>query len=134
MNKVFLIGNLGKDPETRNLESGTMVANFSLATQEYYKDREGNRQTTTEWHNIVLWAGLAETAGRYLKKGSKVAIIGRIRTRSWDDKDGNKRYTTEIIGSEMEMHGTPRSETQEETQNSQSDDPGIQNEKDDLPF
>jgi single-strand DNA-binding protein len=103
INKVILVGNLGKDPEVRYLDENTPVANFSLATSDSYKDRNGNRVDTTEWHNIVLWRGLAKVAEQYLKKGSKVYIEGKLRTRSWDDKDGNKRYTTEIVGDQMVM-------------------------------
>jgi single-strand DNA-binding protein len=103
VNKVILVGNLGKDPEVRYLEGGTAVANFSLATTEAYKDRTGRRVEQTEWHNIVVWRGLAEIAEKYLKKGMQVYIEGKIRTRSWDDKDGNKRYTTEIVADNMTM-------------------------------
>jgi len=103
VNKVILVGNLGKDPEVRHLENGAAVANFSIATSESYKDKNGNRQEQTEWHNIVLWRKLAEIAEKYVKKGSLVFIEGRLRTRSWDDKDGNKRYTTEVIASSMQM-------------------------------
>jgi single-strand DNA-binding protein len=106
VNKVILIGNLGKDPEVRHLESGATVANFSLATSESYKDRNsGERKTVTEWHNIVVWRGLAEIAEKYLKKGSQVYIEGKLRTRSWDDKDGNTRYTTEVLADNMTMLG-----------------------------
>ena len=104
LNKVMLVGNLGKDPEVRYLENGTAVANFSLATSESYKDKtSGERKTVTEWHNIVVWRGLAEVAEKYLKKGSMVFVKGKIRTRSWDDKDGNKRYTTEIVADNFRM-------------------------------
>ncbi|MEQ8324817.1 MAG: single-stranded DNA-binding protein [Vicingaceae bacterium] len=107
VNKVILVGNLGKDPEVRYLESGTAVANFTLATSESYKDRtSGERVTQTEWHNVVLWRGLAEVAEKYLKKGSQVYVEGKLRTRSWDDKDGNTRYTTEIVGDNMTMLGS----------------------------
>ena len=85
INKVILIGNLGKDPEIRTLESGAKVANFTLATSEFYKDKEGKRVEQTEWHNIVLWRTLAETAEKWLKKGEKIYLEGKIRTRSWDD-------------------------------------------------
>ena len=91
LNKVMLIGNLGKDPEVRALESGVPVATFSLATSESYKDKEGNRQTATEWHNIVVWRGLAEVAEKYLKKGSQIYVEGKLKTRNWQDKDGNTR-------------------------------------------
>ncbi|MCX6294880.1 MAG: single-stranded DNA-binding protein [Bacteroidetes bacterium] len=98
VNKVILVGNLGKDPEVRYLEGGAAVANFSLATTETYKDKTGNRQEQTEWHNVVVWRGLAEIAEKYLKKGMTIYIEGKLRTRSWDDKEGHKRYTTEIVG------------------------------------
>ncbi len=105
VNKVILVGNVGKDPDTRYLEGGTAVCSFPLATSETYRNRDGERITNTEWHNIVLWRGLAEVAEKYVKKGSQLFIEGRIRTRSWDDRDGNKRYTTEIVGDNMQMLG-----------------------------
>lgn len=98
LNKVILVGNLGKDPEVRHLEGGTAVASFSLATTESYKDKSGQRIDQTEWHNIVVWRGMAEVAEKYLKKGMTVYVEGKLRTRSWDDKDGHKRYITEIVG------------------------------------
>lgn len=105
VNKVILVGNLGKDPEVRHLENGASVANFSIATTETYKDRTtGERVDQTEWHNIVLWRGLAEVAEKYLKKGSQVFIEGKLRTRSWE-KDGITRYTTEVVGDNMTMLG-----------------------------
>lgn len=106
VNKVILIGNVGKDPEVRHLDSGIAVANFPLATSESYNAKNGERVTTTEWHNIVLWRGLADVAEKYVTKGRQLYIEGRIRTRSWDDKEGNKRYTTEIYGDQMTMLGT----------------------------
>ena len=106
VNKVILIGNLGKDPEVRHLDSGVAVCNFPIATGETYKDRNsGEKVTHTEWHNIVLWRGLAEVAEKYLKKGAKIYIEGKLRTRSWQDQDGNTRYTTEILGDNMTMLG-----------------------------
>src|SRR5271154_7144252 len=102
VNKVILIGNLGKDPEVKYTPNGTPVAKFSLATNERFKDKEGQWQDRTEWHNIVLWDRLAEIAGEYLKKGGKVYIEGRIRTDSWDDKtSGQKKYMTNIVGSDI---------------------------------
>jgi single-strand DNA-binding protein len=98
VNKVILVGNLGKDPEVRHLEGGASVANFPLATTEIFKDKAGNRQEQTEWHNIVVWRGLADVAEKFLKKGMTIYIEGKLRTRSWDDKEGNKRYTTEVVG------------------------------------
>lgn len=105
VNKVILVGNLGKDPELRYTASGAAVCNFSLATTENYKDRDGNKQEKTEWHNIVIWRQLAEIAGKYLTKGKQVYLEGKIQTRSYDDRDGNKRYITEIVVDEMQMLG-----------------------------
>jgi len=137
VNKVVLIGNAGQDPEVRHLDSGVAVANFNLATNENYKDKSGERVTQTEWHRIVLWRGLAEVAEKYVKKGELLYIEGRLRTRSWDDKDGNKRYTTEIYADEMKMLGRKPSQEdtteQVETGREEGDDlePA---ENDDLPF
>jgi single-strand DNA-binding protein len=103
VNKVILIGNLGKDPEIRRLDNGRSVANFSLATSESYKNKNGEKVTTTEWHNIVLWSPLAEIAEKYLRKGNQVYIEGKVTTRSYDDKDGNKKYITEIVARDMTM-------------------------------
>ena len=97
----MLIGNLGKDPEVKTLDNGAKIATFPLATTETYKDRDGNKQSRTEWHNIVLWRGLADVAELYCRKGGQVYIEGRLSTRKWDDKDGHTRYTTEIIGDNM---------------------------------
>jgi single-strand DNA-binding protein len=105
VNKVILVGNLGKDPELRYTASGTAVANFSLATTERFKDRDGNSQEKTEWHNIVAWRQLAEICGKYLTKGRQVYIEGKIQTRSYEDRDGNKRYVTEIVADQMQMLG-----------------------------
>jgi single-strand DNA-binding protein len=106
VNKVILIGNLGKDPELRYTPSGTAVASFSLATNERYKDKEGNWQDRTEWHKIVAWQRLAEIAGEYLKKGRTCYIEGRLQTRSWDDKEsGQKKYSTEIVASDLVLLG-----------------------------
>ena len=102
---MILVGNLGRDPEVRHLESGRAVANFSLATSETYKNREGEKVTHTEWHNIVMWTPLAEICERFLKKGSQVYIEGKLTTRSYDDKEGNKRYVTEVVGREMTLLG-----------------------------
>ncbi len=104
LNKVMLIGNLGKDPELRYTSSGVAVATFSLATNESWKDQDGNTQERTEWHNIVAWRKLAEICGEWLKKGKKVYIEGRIQTRSYDDKNtGTKKYITEIVADSMIM-------------------------------
>jgi single-strand DNA-binding protein len=104
VNKVILVGRLGRDPETRYTAGGQAVANFTLATDETYKDRAGERQKRTEWHRIVVWAKLAEITQQYLKKGMLVYIEGRIQTRQWEDKrDGQKRTTTEIVANTMKM-------------------------------
>ena len=96
INKVILVGYLGKDPEIRTFENGTKRASFSLATTEYRKDKDGNRIEVTEWHNIVMWRNLAELAEKYLTKGRQIYVEGRLRTRSWDDANGVKRYITEV--------------------------------------
>jgi len=102
VNKVILIGNLGKDPEVRRLENGGIVANFPLATSETYTDRTtGEKRDTTDWHTIVLWRGLAEVAEKYVRKGQKVYVEGKLKTRSWTDKEGISRYTTEIVADEL---------------------------------
>lgn len=105
INKVILVGSLGKDPETRFTASGQAVCNFSMATSEKFKDKSGASQERTEWHNIQAWGKLAEICGEYLSKGKLVYIEGRIQTRKWQDKDGNARYTTEIIADKMQMLG-----------------------------
>ncbi len=140
INKVILVGNVGKDPEVRHLEGGATVAKFPVATTESYKNRDGQRVDQTEWHNVVMWRGLAENAGKYLRKGMLVYIEGKIRTRSWDDKDGNKRYTTEIVADNMTMlsrrqeegqSGSHENEDQPVSHSSSSSDQGG---SDDLPF
>lgn len=103
INKVILIGNLGKDPEVRRLDSGTAVANFPLATTEVFKDKNGQKVEQTEWHNIVLWRGQAEFAEKNLKKGYTVYIEGKLRTRSWEDKEKNKRYATEVVADSISI-------------------------------
>ena len=124
VNKVILIGNLGKDPEVRYLDNGVSVANLSLATSENYKNKDGEKVTQTEWHDIVLWRGLAEVAEKYLKKGSSVYIEGKLRTNKWVDKDENTRYKTEVLADKLTMLG--RSQNQEQSSESTSED--------DLPF
>lgn len=143
VNKVILIGNLGKDPEVRYLEGGAAVANFPIATTEAYKDKNGNKVEHTEWHNIVLWRGLAEIAEKYVRKGMQVYIEGKLRTRSWQDKEGQKRYTTEVIADSMTILTRKEdSQTQQQNQPSQPLNPNVnpydrQNDPigtDDLPF
>ena len=131
VNKVILIGNLGKDPEVKYLDSGVAVANFSLATTESYKNKEGERVNQTEWHNIVLWRGLAEVAEKWLKKGSSVYIEGKIKTRKWEDKDGNTRYNTEILADNMTMLGGKK-DSQENPINPPQET--ASDKADDLPF
>lgn len=106
VNKVILVGNLGSDPEVKTTPSGAEVANFSLATSESWTDKaSGEKQTKTEWHRLVLWRRLAEIAGQYLKKGAKIYVEGKLETRSWEDKEGQKRYTTEVVVHQLEMLG-----------------------------
>jgi len=106
VNKAILVGNLGADPEIRYTSSGQGVANFRIATNRVYTDRNGQRQEQTEWHNIVAWGKLAEICERYLKKGSSVYIEGRIQTRSWEDQSGQRRWTTEVVAQQMTMLGS----------------------------
>lgn len=109
VNKVILVGRLGRDPETRYTSSGQAVCNFTMATDETFKDRSGERQKRTEWHRIVLWSKLAEISQQYLKKGTLIYIEGRLQTRQWDDRSGNKRSSTEIVATTMRML-SPRGE------------------------
>lgn len=142
VNKVILVGNLGKDPEVRHLESGVMVANFPLATTESYKDRNtGERRQVTEWHNVVLWRGLAEVSEKYLKKGNQVYIEGKLRTRSWQDQEGNTRYTTEVIADNMTMLGGRPTEASDApvtsattSEAASSNITAVSDDSDDLPF
>ncbi|MGA0163243.1 MAG: single-stranded DNA-binding protein [Bdellovibrionota bacterium] len=103
INKVILVGRLGADPEIRYTQSGAGVANFNLATSETWLDRDGQRQEKTEWHRVVVWGKMAETCSQYLGKGRQVYVEGRLQTRSWDDKDGNKRYTTEVVANTVQF-------------------------------
>ena len=121
VNKVILIGNLGKDPEVRYLDSGVAVANLSLATTENYKNKEGEKVSQTEWHDVVLWRGLAEVAEKYLKKGASVYIEGKIRTSKWVDKEENTRYKTEVMADKLTMLGKS-SNNASQTPNSSEDD------------
>src|SRR5687768_3095209 len=107
INKVILVGNLGKDPEVRTISNGALVATFSVATSETFTNKEGQKVDKTEWHNVVLWRGLASVAEKYLKKGNKVYIEGKLRYRQYDDKDGNKKYITEIEASELMLLDKP---------------------------
>lgn len=139
VNKVILIGNVGKDPEIKHLDNGMVIANFPLATSETYKNKNNEKVTSTEWHNIALFRNQAEVVEKYVNKGDALYIEGKIRTRSWEDKEGNKRYMTEIIGNNMQMLGGGKKS--EDTSVSQSNEvtesegPGsIPEDEDDLPF
>ncbi|MAU76658.1 MAG: single-stranded DNA-binding protein [Crocinitomicaceae bacterium] len=146
INKVILVGNLGRDPEMRYTPNSIAVCSFSVATSETYKDKNsGERITQTEWHNIVLWRGLAETSEKYLRKGSKVYIEGKLKTRKWDDKQGITRYSTEIVADVMQMldkkvTDSPESFVSKTTEVKQAVEPSISSEMgeeikgDDLPF
>lgn len=143
VNKVILIGNLGADPEVRSLESGVKVATINIATSESFKDRNGERQTQTEWHRVVVWRGLAEVVEKYLKKGSQVYIEGRLRTRSYEDKDGKKLYVTEIEARDLTMLGRrdndgsesiPEPAKPQNEGNVKGKEAGAENDSDDLPF
>jgi single-strand DNA-binding protein len=134
VNKVILVGNLGADPEIRYTPSGTAVANFRIATSENWTNKEGQRETRTEWHRIVTFGKLAEICGEYLSKGKQVYIEGRIQTRQWDDKEGVKRYTTEIVANTMQMLGRPGDQPQApEGEPPQAEEPAPP-EMDDVPF
>lgn len=115
VNKVILMGRLGADPELKYTPSGTAVATFSLATNLVWKDQSGNNQERTEWHRIVAWRKLAEVAGEWLKKGSYIFLEGRLQTRSWEDKSGNKRYMTEVVAESIEFVGSKRDDRSSET-------------------
>jgi single-strand DNA-binding protein len=141
VNRVMLIGNLGKDPDVQYLEGNIGVAKFSLATTETFKDRAGKLISQTEWHTVVLWRGLAELAQKYLHKGSLVYIEGRLRTRSWEDKEGNKKFATEVVGDNLIMldkrseaggHSAISHEGMEGLGN--SDTPSLGEQAEDLPF
>jgi single-strand DNA-binding protein len=136
VNKVILIGNLGKDPEVRHLESGVSVASFPLATSENYTNKSGERVSNTDWHNVVLWRGLADVASKFLKKGSKIYVEGKLKTRSWQDQEGNTRYTTEVVADSMTMLDRASADGSSAQQSSaQSPEVNLpENDTDDLPF
>ncbi len=138
VNKVILVGNLGKDPEVRYLEGGIAVAKFPLATTETFKDKAGVKKEQTEWHNVVLWRGLAEVAEKYLKKGDTVYVEGKIRSRSFDDKEGVKRYSIDIVAETMTMISKKREESSVSFSSEPSAAPiknqAVDEPTDDLPF
>lgn len=141
VNKVILIGNLGKDPEVRHLDNGRAVANFSLATSEVYNNKSGERVTNTEWHNIVMWTPLAELAEKYLKKGSQIYVEGKLQTRTYDDKDGNRKYMTEVVvltmnflGSRNDGSDNSGSDAENKQESVATEQAGSTADTDDLPF
>ena len=131
VNKVILIGRLGKDPEIRAFEGNRKVANFTLATNERYTDKSGNRQDITDWHNLAIWGAQADIAEKYLKKGMQIYIEGRLKSRSWEDKDGVKKYTTEVVVDNFRMLEGRKDGDQN---NSSNDSSAGQEIADDLPF
>ena len=140
INRVILVGNLGKDPDVITFENGVKKASFSLATSESYKNKEGNRVDQTEWHNIVMWRGLADIAERFLKKGNQIYLEGKLKTRSYE-QDGIKKYITEIFVDNMTMLGSRRDSSEippeiaaQETKSDKQQDQEIETPKDDLPF
>lgn len=106
VNKVIILGRLGADPEVKNISSGNTVCTFSLATSEAWKDKEGQKQERTEWHRVVIWGKLAEICGKYLSKGRQAFVEGRLQTRSWEDQQGNKKYTTEVVATNVQFIGS----------------------------
>jgi single-strand DNA-binding protein len=136
LNKVLIIGNLGKDPEVRFTPGGRAVARFPVATSEVWSDQEGQRQERTEWHNVVVWGKQAETCGQYLSKGRQVFLEGSIRSRQYDDKDGNKRYITEIVARDVRFLGGGGGRPTQDSGVSvpPGEEPGPAVEEDDIPF
>lgn len=149
VNKAIIVGNLGRDPEMRYTQSNTAVCNFTVATTDTWSDRNGEKQERTEWHRIVAWGRLAEICSQYLQKGKQVYIEGRLQTREWEDQQGQKKYTTEIVAQTMQMlgrpgdfqgggggggGGQPRQAQQSQGGNDPFGDPPMGNDDDDLPF
>jgi len=134
VNKVIIVGNLGKDPEVRFTPNGKALAKFPVATSERWTDAEGNRQERTEWHNVVVWGKQAETCGQYLSKGRQVYVEGSIRSRQYDDKDGNKRYITEIVARDVRFLGGSRGSPEPSVSVPPGEDTGPPSNEDDIPF
>lgn len=134
VNKVILVGNLGKDPETRYLPNGDAVTNITVATSESWKDKNGDKKESTEWHRVSMFKKLAEIAAEYLKKGSSVYIEGRIQTRKWQDKEGQDRYSTEIVADRMQMLGKPQGNSPEREEKPGKGGGSFDDMADDIPF
>ena len=134
VNKVILIGNLGANPEVKYLSNGTTVANFRMATTENRVNRSGEKTAITEWHRIVAFGRVAEICGEYLNKGKQVYIEGRLRTRSWEDKDGNRKWTTEIVATQMQMLGAAPTEVSVSEKEVEIEQEGVPGPDDDVPF
>lgn len=137
VNKVIIVGRLGNDPEVKTFPSGQTVAQFNVATSENWTDREGQRQERTEWHRVVVWSKLADVCGKYLSKGRQVYVEGRLQTRSWEDQQGQKRYTTEVVGSTVQFLGSrdqqPSTENRDFVPQSFGPEPSFDN-ADEVPF
>lgn len=139
VNKVILIGNLGKDPETRYMSNGEAVTNITMATTDTWKDKNGDKQEKTEWHRVTFYKKLAEISGEYLKKGMSVYVEGRLETKKWTDKNGIERYTTDIVANEMKMLGSKKTDASQEQsndswKNQNNDSSGFSDMEDDIPF
>lgn len=134
VNKVILVGNLGADPEVRYSSTGTAVTNFRIATSENWTNKEGERETRTEWHRVVAFGKLAEICGEYLNKGKQIYVEGRLRSRSWEDRDGNKRWVTEVVASNVVMLGAAGEQVKETGDEPTEQPPEPAQQEDDIPF
>jgi single-strand DNA-binding protein len=134
VNKVILVGNLGADPEVRYSSTGTAVTNFRIATSENWTNREGGRETRTEWHRVVAFGKLGEICAEYLNKGKQIFVEGRLRSRSWEDKEGSKRWITEIVATNIVMLGTAGEQVKGVAGESLEEPPELAQEEDDIPF
>lgn len=133
LNKSFILGNLTRDPELKKLNSGTAVCSFSVATNKVYRDKDGNKKESTDYHNIVVFGKMAENTAMYMRKGSQVLIEGRIQTRSWEDKDGNKKYRTEIVADQVQFGNKPKSDAGPKVDEPEPD-AGQEVQSEDIPF
>ena len=134
VNKVILVGNLGADPEVRYSSTGTAVTNFRIATSENWTNKEGEKETRTEWHRVVAFGKLAEICGEYLNKGKQIYVEGRLRSRSWEDRDGNKRWVTEVVASNVVMLGAAGEQVKETGDEPTEQPPEPAQQEDDIPF